>query len=571
MNKTCKNCTKEFQIELEDFAFYEKIKVPPPTHCPDCRLQRRLGFRNERTLYKRECDACKKEVIGVFPPDTPFPVYCQSCWNSDGWDPFVYAREYDFSRPFFEQFRDLQKAVPRQHVINAEASGMINSVYTNCAGELKNCYLVFGAQGNEDCLYSQYINFSRGCLDCLYTMKSEYCYNCFDIERCYNVQNSQSCIDSRDSLYIYDCRNVSDCIGCIGLRNKQYCILNQQYSKEEYLHKKEALALDTRKGREDFKRQFYTSDLYTKFPRKYYHGQMNSDVTGDYVSQSEKSKNVFYGKGNRGTKHAFWSYDALDSYDIFAWGQQELCYETVSSGYGNSSCKFIDTSWSSDQNLEYSSLCFNSKNLFGCIGLKNKEYCILNKQHGKEEYETLITQITEHMKSEGEYGEFFPLEMSPFPYWDSVAQEHFPLTKEQILARGYHWREPEKKQRTATFEFEQLPEMITEVSDTILQETISCAHKGICTDQCTHAFRITPAELAFYKAKSIPLPTLCFQCRHVERVELRNPLKLWHRSCMCTQDAHKHPVPCRNELETSYAPNRPEIVYCESCYQGEVA
>ena len=27
---------------------------------------------------------------------------------------------------------------------------------------------------------------------------------------------------------------------------------------------------------------------------------------------------------------------------------------------------------------------------------------------------------------------------------------------------------------------------------------------------------------------------------------------------------------CTNEFETSYAPERPEIVYCESCYQKEV-
>jgi hypothetical protein len=27
---------------------------------------------------------------------------------------------------------------------------------------------------------------------------------------------------------------------------------------------------------------------------------------------------------------------------------------------------------------------------------------------------------------------------------------------------------------------------------------------------------------------------------------------------------------CNNTFETSYAPERPEIVYCERCYQGEV-
>ncbi len=29
--KTCQNCKQNFTIESEDFVFYEKIDVPPPT------------------------------------------------------------------------------------------------------------------------------------------------------------------------------------------------------------------------------------------------------------------------------------------------------------------------------------------------------------------------------------------------------------------------------------------------------------------------------------------------------------------------------------------------------------
>ena len=54
--KNCQNCKQDFVIESEDFSFYEKMKVPPPTFCPDCRLARRLIWRNERTFYKRICD-----------------------------------------------------------------------------------------------------------------------------------------------------------------------------------------------------------------------------------------------------------------------------------------------------------------------------------------------------------------------------------------------------------------------------------------------------------------------------------------------------------------------------------
>jgi len=40
--KNCQNCKKDFTIEQDDFSFYEKIKVPPPTFCPECRYKRRI-------------------------------------------------------------------------------------------------------------------------------------------------------------------------------------------------------------------------------------------------------------------------------------------------------------------------------------------------------------------------------------------------------------------------------------------------------------------------------------------------------------------------------------------------
>ena len=76
--KICQNCKKDFIIEPDDFGFYEKIKVPPPTFCPECRFQRRMIFRNGRTLYRRQCDLCQKNIISIYSADASFPVYCQN-------------------------------------------------------------------------------------------------------------------------------------------------------------------------------------------------------------------------------------------------------------------------------------------------------------------------------------------------------------------------------------------------------------------------------------------------------------------------------------------------------------
>ena len=45
--KTCQNCKQDFIIESEDFNFYEKIKVPAPTLCPECSNATRFNEMKE--------------------------------------------------------------------------------------------------------------------------------------------------------------------------------------------------------------------------------------------------------------------------------------------------------------------------------------------------------------------------------------------------------------------------------------------------------------------------------------------------------------------------------------------
>src|SRR3989338_1943097 len=101
--KTCQNCKKEFVIEPEDFKFYEKISVPPPTWCPECRLIRRWAHTNTWSLWWRQCDLCGERTMSIYSPETKIKVYCPKCWWGDSWDGTEYARDYDPSRNFFEQ------------------------------------------------------------------------------------------------------------------------------------------------------------------------------------------------------------------------------------------------------------------------------------------------------------------------------------------------------------------------------------------------------------------------------------------------------------------------------------
>jgi hypothetical protein len=545
-----------------------------------------MAYRNERGLHKRKCSRCEKAIISIYPEDAIFPVYCYQCWWSDNWDPLSYGISFDETKPFFEQVKELKNKVPRLQTANSAYSRLINSDYTNSAIDLKNCYLIFAAIINEDCYYANYIRDSKTCMDMLNCIKSEQSYDCFDITGCFNLSFSQSCMDCRDSSFLYDCRNCSNCIGCVGLRNQQYHIFNKKYSKEEFEKEKEKLQLYTYRGIEAMRKRF--NDFILGFPRKYYHGFQNNNFTGDYVWHSEGVRDVFYVAEARNVKHTFWCYGAEDVYDYIAWGDAELTYEAVECGDKVYGCKFSHQSWSEARNLEYCDFCLTSADSFGCVSLRNKQYCILNKQYSKEEYEALKKQIIEHMNvvpyvdTEGReyrYGEFFPIEMSPYNYNDTIAQEHFPLTEEAAKNYGYKWEIEQKKDYGITRSSNELPETIRETADAILDEIIGCAHEGKCHERCTVAFKLTEFELQFYQNHNIPLPRLCHNCRHYRRVMQRNPVKLWHRQCMCDYNIYRNSVShshheqgrCPNEFETSYATDRKEIVYCETCYQAEVA
>jgi hypothetical protein len=602
--KNCQNCKQSFVIEPEDFEFYKKIKVLPPTWCPDCRMVRRMMWRNERTLYKRKCDAPEhsEEVISIYQKDSFVRVYDQKYWWSDAWDPASYGKNYDFNKPFLEQFKELLQGVPQGNLV---AENNINSDFSNFMTNSKDCYLISGGNSNESILYANHGEHSSDSVDLYYFTKVALSYESVLCQNSYKLLFSQNCDNCSDSYFLYNCNNCQNCFGCVNLKNKQYHIFNKPYSKEEYKKKLEEFDLggmhNVLQQRELFER------FKLQYPRKFINVLRASEVSGDNIFDAKNCKLAFdvLPGGSENGKFVFWSgANMKDVYDGTGIGvDSELLYEGVSVALFNSKVYFsVITRNSTD--IRYSFNCHSSSNLFGCIGLKKKQYCILNKQYTKEEYEALVPRIIQHMNDmpyidkKGRvytYGEFFPPELSPFSYNETIAQEYFPLSREQAQEQGYTWKDPDTKEYSISIQSKDLPDHIKDVKDDILEQTIGCASKDNSdalwgrspdpvTSGCSTAFRIIPQELEFYRKMNVPLPRLCPNCRHYQRLRQRNPLKLWHRKCQCLsaeasakEDSYKNTTshshgqsPCPNEFETSYAPERPEIVYCEGCYQNEV-
>ena len=575
--RNCQNCKNDFTIEPDDFAFYDKIGVPAPTFCPECRLQRRLVWRNEKGLFKRKCDAPGHEetIVSIYSPEEDVIVYDNEYWNSDAWDPMNSGFEYDFSVSFFKQFRKLLSTTPVMALFDSKG---VNNSYCNITVGHKNCYLVSAGWDNEDCMYSNRISYCKDTVDSYACHKTEFSYGnvfCKDSNKVFYSRECESCTDS---YFLYDCRSCINCIGCTNLRNKSYCIFNKQYTKEEYQNFIKENNLSDRITLNFIKDNF--NKLYLNSIHRYAHLLKTENVIGDNVENSQNCFWCFDLAGEaQNVKYCNWgTYGLKDSYDTGpgTGGKSELTYEGISIGVQNNKCAFGVIIWNC-QEVYYSFWMQNCSNCFGCVGLKNKSYCIFNKQYSKEDYFEIINKIKKHMDDMPyvdkvgriyKYGEYFPIELSPFAYNYSVSMDYMPITKNEADINGYPWRDKTLNDYKITISYDTLPNTISEVQDSILNEVINCINSE--NEECTKAFKITKKELDFYRHINIPIPQKCYSCRHSERLKLRNPMKLWHRSCMCDLPNHEHTGQCEVEFETTYAPDRPEKVYCEKCYQQEV-
>lgn len=550
--KTCVSCRLPFAVTADDKVFYRKVspaiagkifEVPEPTHCPLCRQGRRFAFRNERHLYRRKCDGSGKEIISMYPQGSPYKVYAQDVWWQSNWDAAEYGKPYDFNRSFFEQYSELLKTVPRIALLNVNST---NSDYCNFTGDVKNSYLVFGSVYSEDCYYgSPY--YSKDCVDTLVLRDCELCYECIDCRKLYNGLYCQDCTSSNDLLYCFDMQGCSECIGCAGLRNKTYCIFNEQLGKEEYLKRKGQLDL-CRPSDHDFLRS-KLDGLKATTPHRAMLSANSENVSGSHVFHSKNTFESFFADRCEDVSYSAQVVDLKDCYDNNYTEENELCYEYLGM-YGNKQTLFSLLCRRTNQAL-YSEYCVNCEYIFGCTNLRDKKYCILNKQYTEKEYEELVPQIIEQMKKDGEWGEYFPVSISPFAYNETVAQEYFPLTKEDVERRGWRWAEDDAREFQP--QSTSIPRHIQDVPENICYEILSCEVTG-------RNYRIIPQELAFYRRMGLPIPRKHPDERHRERIAKRNPRKLFDRTC----------ANCQTAILTSYAPDAGTKVFCEKCYLESV-
>ena len=552
ITQTCAVSGQKFIIDDQDQAFYKKMGVPVPTLCPNERQRRRLAWQNMYHLYWRECDGTGKKILSCLSPDKPYTVYDQAYWWSDNWSALDFGFEPDFTKPFFEQFETLLQAVPYPAMFTNYLDDE-NSDFTNFAGFDKDCYLIFHADMNRECLYGTGVKKCTNVVDVFNVFDSELCYECVDCRNCYDLKFSQDCENCSESWFLKDCIGCKHCFGCMNLRQAEYCLFNKKVSQTEYENFINKFNSGSHEAIQKLRAQF--KEFQATQPHRHMQGYQNENCEGDHIFRSRDIKDCFDIQESRDMRYCERVYNGpnSDCYDIDQFGMKlQLCYEGGPIGQDCVNTKFAPMVYNG-VDCSYIAFTFNSQNCFGCVGLHKGKNCLFNKSYTKQEYEELTQRMIAHMTETGEWGEYFPIALSPWAYNETIAQEYYPIDKPEAIKRNYKWKDDivlnQAVDTSGTIQ-NNIPDNIADVDTSICQEVLKCEVTG-------RAFKIQPAEFEFYKKMQLPLPRLHPDVRQQQRSTQRAPRAVVEVKC------HQ----CEQMVKTA---SRASQVLCETCYQNVI-
>ena len=509
-----------------------KAKIPAPTLCPEEREAQRQAFRNENHLYRCKSAYSWNDIISMLSPDKPYSVYEYEQRLSDNWQ----AKEIEEkSEKAFSIIDELLHEVP---VRDRFWQNNENSDYVHITENSKNSYMCFGSSSLENCIYVTYGNFSSNCIDCRFIENCDNCYECIRINHCFWLKYSEGCGWCSDSEYLYNCTWCHDCFNCSDLNNKSYCINNKQYTKEEYLEKLLFLKPDFIERKQLWLRQ-------ENCENSYWNNLFNCKNAVFLWTWSELDN----------VKYSSVELSADNSYDTFTWWHS--CIYTITWAY--SYCSWFLVFSIRMRNSRYCINCFDCSNCFGCVWLKNKEYCIYNKQYTEKEYNELVPQIIAQMIRDKEWWEFFNPQLSYFGYNESMAMDYHPLTREEALERWYKWSDYEAPLPYVekNVKWEDLPKqwckIIKEKKPEILEKILNYA---VVCEVSKRPFRITKQEIDFYVKHNIPLPTKHPDIRHKERFERKDPTLMHLIHC----------DECGEEILSVHLSWEWKKILCEKCF-----
>lgn len=289
---------------------------------------------------------------------------------------------------FLEEYEKLRKKFP---FVATVGNGNDNCDYSDNLFDSKNCYFVFESAEMEDCMYTEDGFKEVSDVECRFGLEGNGNCDCLDFASCSNCYGSQSIARCYDVWYSWDIGDCHDCFGCANLANKAYCIFNVQYTKEEYEEKLPELK---KMPKEEVLRR--RAEVIKKFPQLHseHFDYTNSDYC-DYVYHVTNCYYCFDCANDEDSGYLTASYECKDVWDSLHVVRGEQLAECSYSGDIYNCYKVTDCTRCYDS--YFLEDCLDCHNCFGCTHLSHKQYCILNVQYTKEEYNEKIAAIKEEL------------------------------------------------------------------------------------------------------------------------------------------------------------------------------
>ncbi len=135
-------------------------------------------------------------------------------------------------REYEEKFWNLVKTLP----MNASRNVAVENVQGVMLRNTRNVYDVIDADNSEHIRHVDVVLSHQDSMDILFSGgKSSLLYGTTNIGS--HSSNAKFSVSSKfvtNSDFVFNSKNLDNCFMCFGLQNKSYCILNIQYSPEEY-------------------------------------------------------------------------------------------------------------------------------------------------------------------------------------------------------------------------------------------------------------------------------------------------------------------------------------------------
>ena len=519
----CLQCKKQFNISSQVQSLMKRLKLKDLKYCFNCSKQIMLSFWPYGNFYLKKDDLTGENIITTYPPQTKFPIYKRSNWHSDNWQ--APQQDYDKNRTYFEQLIELQQKTPHFHALGDADS--VNCDYCDDVWSSRNCYYNRSFLECENLHYS-YRNIKvKDSIDITFSFNLNNCYDCTYCFDSYNLNysiNSRNCLDS---YFLYDCRECEHCFMCYNLRFKKYCIINKQYTKEEYCNLLAAYKLNDFKTIQNLKQKFseilknialHKQDLNTK----------TEECNGNFLDKCKSVENSFLTQESENCSNFFRGIIDKDSLNISGCLRGELNYFVVQSS-DLYNCKVMIYCLNCIES-EYCDQCYDCKNCFGCVGLKKRQYCILNRQYSEERYYNLINIL----KKTKDYGKFFPQIMAYNGYNASLAKFYYSLNNEDIVKFGSFYEEEA---------------VVINQKDAIICEATK------------KPFKLIPQEIEFYQKNNIPTPHHHPDHRNIIRYQFMTAVNEQRGNCRKCQKEIVHYYP----LEWNY-----QNILCNNCYHENI-